>query len=211
MPSRRSQDYSRRRQDAVANPLVLPECRRIRFERNDPAVVFDMLRSRFLSIESRERAARIIRRASYYFILTALVLLALQALSIHDEWVASHLKATSTTSIESVIGFTGFLLERLLIEDWVYILVLVNAVVLRRFESRAAAAIFIIFGLYGMGLSLFVLWAIGWNALPVSGFLTLFFASYVWVAARAFAAAKKLHGEFKNDPASPVSTAGGRS
>jgi hypothetical protein len=176
-----------------------------------PAVVFYMLHSRFLSIESRERAARIIRRASYYFILTALVLLALQALSIHDEWLASHVGSAPTTSIESIVGFTGFLLGRLLIEDWVYILVLVNAVVLRRFKSRIAAALFVIFGLYGMGLSLFVLWAIGWNALLVSGFLTIFFASYVWVAARAFAAAKKLHGEFKNDPAFPVSMAGGAS
>jgi hypothetical protein len=33
---------------------------------------------RFFAIRSREQAARIIRRASYYFILTALVLLALQ-------------------------------------------------------------------------------------------------------------------------------------
>jgi hypothetical protein len=195
----------------VTNPAVQTECRRIRFEKDDPAVVFDMLRSRFLSIESGERAARIIRRASYYFILTALVLLALQGLSIRDEWLASHVEATSTTSVESIARFTGFLLERLLIEDWVYILVLANAVVLRRFESRIAAALFVMFALYGMGLSLFVLWAIGWNALLVSGFLTIFFASYVWVAARAFAAAKKLHGEFKNDPACPASMAGGPS
>jgi hypothetical protein len=174
-------------------------------------VIFDMLHSRFLSIESRERAARIIRRASYYFILSALVLLALQGLSIHDEWLASHAKSASTTSIESIVGFIGFLLERLLLEDWVYILVLVNAVVLRRFDSRIAAALFIIFGLYGMGLALFVLWAIGWNALLVSGSLTVFFASYVWVAARAFAAAKKLRGEFMNDPPTPVPMAGGPS
>ena len=44
--------------------------------------------TRFLAIGSREQAARIVRRASYYFILTALVLLALQGLSIHDEWRA---------------------------------------------------------------------------------------------------------------------------
>ena len=37
--------------------------------------------TRFLAIGSREQAARIVRRASYCFILAALVLLALQGLS----------------------------------------------------------------------------------------------------------------------------------
>jgi len=172
-------------------------------------MVLDMLRSRFPAISSREHAARIIRQASYYFILTALVLLALQGFSIHDEWLASRPASASTTSIESITGFTRFLFSHLLSEDWIYVLVLVNGIVLRRFESRVAAALFIVFGLYGMGLSLFVLWAIGRDALLVSGFLTVFFGSYVWVARRAFVAARKLRGEFRDDPASPASVPGG--
>jgi hypothetical protein len=172
-------------------------------------MVLGMLRSRFLSISSREHAARIIRGASYYFILTALVLLALQGFSIRDEWLASGVKATTTTWFENVAGFIGFLTSHLLYEDWVYVLVLVNGIVLRRYESRVAALLFIVFGLYGMGLSLFVLWAIGWDALLVSGFLTVFFASYVWVAGRALAAARKLRGEFRDDPPAPAPVAGG--
>ena len=164
-------------------------------------VVFDMLGSRFLSIASREHASSIIRRASAYFFLTSLVLLALQSFSIHDEWLASRTHATSATSAETIAGFLGFLLGHILYEDWVYFLVLVNAFVLRRYNSRVAAVLFTVFGLYGMGLALFVLFAIGRDALLVSGFLTAFFASYVWVAARALAAARKLRGAFEDDDA----------
>jgi hypothetical protein len=169
-------------------------------------MVLDMLRARFLSISSRESAMRIIGRASYYFILTALALLALQALSIRDEWLVSPTRAAST-SLENIAGFIWFLTGHLLYEDWVYILVLANGLVLRRYRSRVAALLFIVFGLYGMGLALFVLWAIGSNALLVSGFLTIFFASYVWVAGRALAAAIKLRGEFRDDPPAPAADA----
>src|SRR5271170_2085349 len=90
-------------------------------------VDFDILvGSRFLSIASREHASRIIRMASAYFILTSLVLLALQSFSIHDEWLASRTHATSATSAETIAGFLGFLLGHVLYEDWVYFLVLVN-------------------------------------------------------------------------------------
>jgi hypothetical protein len=153
--------------------------------------------TRFPAIGSREQAERIIRRASYFFILTALVLLALQALSTHDEWRATHPDAPVTTSISSFLTYCRFLFINLVTEDWVYVLMLVNGIVLRRFESRIAAALFVIFGLYGMGLSLFVLWAIGSDALLVSGGLMVLFAAIAWVAARAFVAAKKLRTMFR--------------
>jgi len=157
--------------------------------------------TRFLAVRSREQAARIVRRASYYFILAALVLLALQGLSIHDEWQAARLDAPVTASISNLVAFGRFLFTSLVTEDWVYVLMLANGIVLRRFASRIAAALFVIFGLYGMGLSLFVLWAIGSDALLVSGGLAVFFASIAWVAARAFVAAKKLRGELAEPPA----------
>jgi len=157
--------------------------------------------TRFLAIGSRERAAKIVRRASYYFMLTALVLLALQGLAIHDEWRATRPDAAATGSLGNLLTFCRFLFTRLVTEDWVYVLMLANAIVLRRFESRIAAALFVIFGLYGMGLSLFVLWAIGSDALLVSGGLAVFFASIAWIAARAFVAAKKLRGVFAQPPA----------
>jgi len=160
------------------------------------------LRDRFLAITSREQALRIIRRASYYFILTALILLALQAFSIHDEWRRSGGGAGGGAGL----GFPGFLATHIVSEDWVYILVLVNGVVLRRFASRVAAGLFVMFGLYGMALSLFVLWAIGRDAVPVSGFLSVFFGTYVVAAARAFFAAKKLRGEFAYDTDGPDRT-----
>jgi hypothetical protein len=156
--------------------------------------------TRFFAIGSREQAARIVRRASYFFILTALVLLALQGLSIYDEWRAIHPDAPVTASITNLVAFCRFFFPRLITENWVYVLMLLNGIVLRRFESRIAAALFVIFGLYGMGLSLFVLWAIGSDALLVSGGLAVFFAVIAWVAARAFVAAKKLCGEFADSP-----------
>jgi hypothetical protein len=155
---------------------------------------------RFLAIGSREQAARIVRRASYYFVLTALVLLALQGLSIHDGWRAVRPNTTVTASLSNFVAFGRYFFPRLVTENWVYVLMLVNGIVLRRFESRVAAALFVIFGLYGMGLSLFVLWAIGSDALLVSGGLAVFFASIAWVAARAFVAAKKLRREFAAEP-----------
>jgi hypothetical protein len=168
-------------------------------------MTFNALRSwfgtRFLAIGSRVQAARIIRRASYYFILTALVLLALQGLSIHDEWRATRPDAPATASISNFVTFSRFFFPRLVTENWVYVLMLANGIVLRRFNSRIATVLFVIFGLYGMGLSLFVLWAIGSDALLVSGGLAVFFVSIAWVAARAFIAAKKLRGEFADPPA----------
>jgi hypothetical protein len=168
-------------------------------------MTFNALRSwfgtRFLAIGSREQAERIIRRASYYFILTALALLALQGLSIHDEWQATRPDAPVTASISNFVTFSRFFFPRLVTENWVYVLMLVNGIVLRRFNSRIAAVLFVIFGLYGMGLSLFVLWAIGSDALLVSGGLAVFFASIAWVGGRAFIAAKKLRREFADPPA----------
>jgi hypothetical protein len=152
--------------------------------------------TRFLTIGSREQAAGIVRRASYYFILTALALLALQGLSIHEEWRATHPNVPVTASVSNLVTYCRFLFTHLVTEDWVYVLMLANGLVLRRLKSRIAAVLFVIFGLYGMGLSLFVLWAIGSDALLVSGGLAAFFASIAWVAGRAFIAAKKLRGEF---------------
>ena len=166
------------------------------------------LRERFLAISSREQAFRIIRRASYYFILTALILLVLQGFSIHDEWIAARGHAGGGSWLGDIAGSLRFFATRIVSEDWVYLLVLANGIVLRRFASRVAAALFVVFGLYGMTLSLFVLWAIGRDALLVSGFLTLFFGSYVVVASRAFTAAKKLHGEFRYDKDAPAQAGG---
>jgi hypothetical protein len=168
-------------------------------------MTFDALRKwfgmRFFAIGSRERAARIVRRASYFFILTALVLLALQGLSIHDEWRVTRPNAPVTASIANFVAFCRFFFPHLFTENWVYVLMLINGVVLRRFNSRIAAVLFVIFGLYGVGLSLFVLWAIGDDALLVSGALAAFFAVIAWVAARAFVAARKLRREFADPPA----------
>jgi hypothetical protein len=157
--------------------------------------------TRFLVIGSREQAERIVRRASYYFIVTALALLALQSLSIHEEWRATHPGVPVMASVSNLMTYSRYLFAHLVTEDWVYVLMLANGLVLRRFKSRIAAALFVIFGLYGMGLSLFVLWAIGSDALLVSGGLAVFFASIAWVAGRAFVAARKLRGVFADPPA----------
>src|SRR5882757_7957706 len=92
-------------------------------------MTFDALRkwfgTRFFAIGSREQAARIVRRASYFFILTALVLLALQGLSIHDEWRVTRPDAPVMASIANFLAFCRFFFPPPVTENWVYVLMLI--------------------------------------------------------------------------------------
>jgi hypothetical protein len=71
-----------------------------------------------------------------------------------------------------------------LYKNWLYILVLVNDLVLRRYKSRIAARLFVILGLLGTGLGLFMLSQLGLN--PTAALMTLFFDSYLLITGWTF-------------------------
>jgi hypothetical protein len=83
----------------------------------------------------------------------------------------------------------------LLYKNWLYILVLVNDLVLRRYKSRIAARLFVILGLLGTGLGLFMLSQLGFN--PIAALMTLFFDSYLLITGWTFIALLRLHRELK--------------
>ncbi len=73
-----------------------------------------------------------------------------------------------------------------------YILALINGVVLRRYKSRVAAALFVLFGLIGFAVGMFLL-LIGYvygSVAPI-----VFFAAYVTIGVWTFNALTRLHGE----------------
>ena len=172
-----------------------------------------MLHSNFLKIASRESAIKTIRRTSNYFIWISIIVLAANLLPHFDSWSQSPSKANSTGSAEIVGSLIGFMLGRIVFNDWPYILFLLNGFALRRYKSRVAAILFFIVGVYGIGLGLFVLWKT-LQASPVSSYLVIFGVFFavvsalsVLVAGRALAAAIKLRGEFKENLA-VLTTAG---
>jgi hypothetical protein len=168
-----------------------------------------MLHSRFLTPSSRPSAITTIRRASSFFIFSSLFVLALNALSIFDQW-SKHMQP-SETSVESIANFAGYLLAGLVRNDWMFILFLLNGVVLRRYHSRVAAVLFIVVGIWGAGLGLFIFWkdiqdpAPSMSLLRIAGFLAIFFGLYFVIAGRSLAAAIFLSGQPKDDP--PIPTA----
>ncbi len=132
------------------------------------------------------------RWAANFFIWLAVIVLAVDGLSIFDRWSRTH--ALRGSPIETLANFVGFLAGALLYNDWLYIFVLVNGLVLRRYKSRVAAAVFIGLGLYGVGLAAMVLWRVGFNTTAVEMFL--FFALNLLIAAWTFVALTRLYGSW---------------
>lgn len=85
------------------------------------------------------------------------------------------------------------LAARLLYNDWFYILVLVNALALRRYKSRIAAALLIIVSLYGLGLAVYMLWLI--DVTPIAVVIALSSGLYLAIAVWTFAALMRLRRE----------------
>ena len=77
------------------------------------------------------RLDRKIRWAANLFIWSAVVVLVVSGFTFFNDWHPSY-----SSSIEAVGSLFSFLAVRLLYNDWFYILVLVNALVLRRYKSR---------------------------------------------------------------------------
>jgi len=73
-----------------------------------------------------------------------------------------------------------------------FILALIDGIVLRRYNSRVAAALFVLFGLIGFAVGMFLL-LIGYGYGAVAPIV--FFAAYVTIAVWTFNALTRLHGE----------------
>jgi|HubBroStandDraft_1064217.scaffolds.fasta_scaffold272441_1 hypothetical protein len=127
---------------------------------------------------------RKLRGAANFFIWSAVVVLVVNSFSIFDRWSRTH--TLQGPSIETLANFVGFLAGGLLYNDWLYILVLVNGLVLRRYKSRIAAGLFVVLGLWGTGLALFVLWRVGFT--QTSALMAVFFGPYLLIAGWTFAA-----------------------
>lgn len=166
-----------------------------------------MLRSRFLTIASRESALKTIRRASGYFIWTSIILLGIATILFGIEAITK----ASNRDIAHIAHSIGFSLGRVVRSGGLYILILMNGIALRRYKSRVAAILLILIGLVGNGIMLFALMVFKIAAkdlyIPLS--TIVLFVSYVLIGGWALAAAIKLHGKFKDDPATPVSTSVG--
>lgn len=125
------------------------------------------------------RLDRKIRWAANLFIWSAVVVLVVSGFTFFNDWHPSY-----SSSIEAVGSLFSFLAVRLLYNDWFYILVLVNALVLRRYKSRIAAALLIVVSLYGLGLAVYMLWLVG--ATPIVVVTALIYGFYLAIAAWTF-------------------------
>lgn len=127
------------------------------------------------------RLDRKIRWAANLFIWSAVVVLVVSGFTFFNDWHPSY-----SSSIEAVGSLFSFLAVRLLYNDWFYILVLVNALVLRRYKRRIAAALLIVVSLYGLGLAVYMLWLVG--ATPIVVVTALIYGFYLAIAAWTFVA-----------------------
>jgi len=88
--------------------------------------------------------------------------------------------------------FIGYMTGGLVAIGSPYTLALINGLVLRRYKSRVAAALFVLFGLIGFAVGMFLL-LIGYVYVAVAPIV--FFAAYVTIAVWTFNALTRLHGE----------------
>jgi hypothetical protein len=159
-----------------------------------------MLYSRFLTIATDASALKTIHRTSGFFILIAVFLLGMSVFAHFDSWSDSETRASATTSVDYVAGLIGYLLAKLLFNDWMFLVALANGLVLRRYKSRVAATILILLRLFGTGLGLYMFVMI-WQEPLLRALLlfatssTVFSALCLLVAGRALAAAIKLHSD----------------
>jgi hypothetical protein len=136
---------------------------------------------------------RKIRWATNFFIWSAVAILVVNAFESFDRW--SEIYVARSSSLYTLANLIGFVVGGLLHNAWPYILVLLNGLVLRRYRSRIAAGLFVALGLYGVGLSLSILWGMGFS--PLVAALVLFFGLYLLIAAWIFVTLARLHRDIK--------------
>lgn len=127
---------------------------------------------------------RKIRWAANFFIWSSVVLLVVIVVpTLLDELLRRY--PTGPTSAKDFGAIVGFTAGRALRLGWLFILVIVNGLVLRRYKSRVAAGLSILLGLTGVGSALFML-QLGFDWVAVE--VIVFFGTYLLVAVWAFVA-----------------------
>ena len=155
---------------------------------------------RFLRIVSHASALTTIRRTSSFFIWTSIVVIFFGSFEIFDAWLRHQAKAPSASSIELVSHLLGYMLVGIARNNALYILFIVNGLVLRRYKSRVSAALFLVVGVYAAGLGIFMVYTMlkadaSQTIVIVAIAMALFAPMCTLVAARALAAAIKLHSD----------------
>ena len=114
-----------------------------------------------------------------FFVWSAYVILVLDAFPVYDRWLQFHPSSRYSSSVESFAAFAGFMAAGILSSSWIFILAVINGLVLRRYKSRIAAALFIALGLWGLWLGALVLWQ---GIVPFGLMMALFFGAYFFIA-----------------------------
>ena len=109
-------------------------------------------------------------------------------------WATNFLIWSSAIAVVLVATahFIGNMAGGLVATGSVFILALINGLVLRRYKSRVAAAVFVLLGLIGFAVGMFLLLS-GYIYVAVAPIV--FFAAYVTIALWTFDALTPLHGE----------------
>lgn len=133
---------------------------------------------------------RKLRWAANFFIWSAAIVIVSNAFPTFDRWSRLHPTAPYSSSAENLAHVIGFVVAGLLYNAWPYWLALANGIVLRRYKSRIAAGLFIVLGLWGVGMALSILWRIGVDS--TAALMIVLFGLYLLVATWTFIALMRL-------------------
>ena len=137
---------------------------------------------------------RKLRWATNFFIWSAIIPLVLDAFPIFDQWSRRHVVQPS--SLEALAEFVGYMAGGLVVIGAPFILALVNGLVLRRYQSRTAAALFAIFGLLEtIGGGLLLLLGTGFDSTAVA--MVVFYSAYFAIGLWTFVTLMRLHSQQK--------------
>ena len=131
--------------------------------------------------EERETTIdRKLRWAENFFIWSALIVLMFEARPVFDSWSRDHTPQVS--SVDAAAQVIGYMARGLVLGGSPYVLALINGLVLRRYQSRVAAALLVVFGLLGLGLGIFALTQVGIVFMSVTSivFFGIYLAIAVW-------------------------------
>jgi hypothetical protein len=136
---------------------------------------------------------RKIKWATNFFIWSAVVFIVFRVFEDYDVWARYHSIHPEWTSVETVGAFLRWMAGG----DAVFIFVLVNGLLLRRYKSRIAAGLFVALGLFVVGSEL--LW---W---PLHGFtlravlMDVLYGAYFLIACWLMVALKTQHAWTPSD------------
>jgi len=133
---------------------------------------------------------RKLRWATNFFIWSAAIVLVLEAFPVFARWSRNR-HYPQASSLDATAYFIAHMAGGLVVSGGPYILALINGILLHRYKSRIAAALFALFGLYGFGVGMFVS-----GDIYIAVTLIVFFGAYLTIAVWTFVALTRLHGKW---------------